>query len=48
MAATHQSNDTPMEEILKGIANGATQFPDFQRGWVWEISRICEPVKIFL
>jgi hypothetical protein len=41
MLVTHQSNDTPMEEILKGIASGATQLPDFQRGWVWEDSRIC-------
>jgi len=41
MAATHQSNDTSMEEILKSIASGATQLPDFQRGWVWEDSRIC-------
>jgi uncharacterized protein with ParB-like and HNH nuclease domain len=41
MAATHQSNDTSMEEILKSIASGATQLPDFQRGWVWEDERIC-------
>jgi hypothetical protein len=41
MAATHQSNDTSMEEILKSIASGATQLPDFQRGWVWEDGRIC-------
>jgi uncharacterized protein with ParB-like and HNH nuclease domain len=41
MAMNHQSNDTPMEEILKSIADGTTQLPDFQRGWVWQDSRIC-------
>jgi hypothetical protein len=30
-----------MVEILKSIASGATQLPDFQRGWVWDDGRIC-------
>lgn len=38
---THQSNDTPIADILKAIENGTNKLPDFQRGWVWEDSRIC-------
>jgi len=29
-----------MQDILKGISNGATRLPDFQRGWVWDDERI--------
>jgi len=27
-------------EIMKGIDNGSTRLPDFQRGWVWDDERI--------
>lgn len=33
-------NDTPMQDILRGISNGTTCLPDFQRGWVWDDERI--------
>jgi len=29
-----------MQDILKGISNGTTRLPDFQRGWVWDDERI--------
>jgi len=35
-----KSHDTPMQDILKGISNGTTRLPDFQRGWVWDDERI--------
>lgn len=35
-----KSHDTPMQDILKGIHNGTTRLPDFQRGWVWDDERI--------
>lgn len=35
-----KSNDTPMQDILRGISNGTTCLPDFQRGWVWDDERI--------
>ena len=35
-----KSNDTPLQDILKGINNGTTRLPDFQRGWVWDDERI--------
>lgn len=35
-----KSHDTPIHDILKGISSGATQLPDFQRGWVWDDERI--------
>lgn len=38
---THQSNDKPVSDILKAIENGTNKLPDFQRGWVWDDSRIC-------
>ena len=41
MASTFKSNDTAISEILKSIDNGASQLPDFQRGWVWDDDRIC-------
>jgi uncharacterized protein with ParB-like and HNH nuclease domain len=40
MASTFKSNDTAIADILKDIANGANQLPDFQRGWVWDDDRI--------
>ena len=40
MASTFKSNDVPIAEILKQIAKGETQLPDFQRGWVWDEERI--------
>lgn len=35
-----KSNDTSLHDILKGINNGTTRLPDFQRGWVWDDERI--------
>lgn len=35
-----KSNDTSLQDILKGINNGTTRLPDFQRGWVWDDERI--------
>ena len=35
-----KSNDTSLQDILKGISNGTTRLPDFQRGWVWDDERI--------
>lgn len=40
MASTFKSNDTDISQILKEIANGENQLPDFQRGWVWDDNRI--------
>jgi len=34
------SNNESIADILKSIDEGRTQLPDFQRGWVWEDSRI--------
>ena len=36
-----KSNDTSLQEILRGISNGTTRLPDFQRGWVWDDEHIC-------
>ena len=36
-----KSHDTSLQDILKGINNGTTRLPDFQRGWVWDDERIC-------
>lgn len=36
-----KSHDTPIQDILKGISNGTTRLPDFQREWVWDNERIC-------
>lgn len=33
---TFDSTKTHLLEILKGIAEGRIQLPDFQRGWVWD------------
>jgi len=35
-----KSHDTLIQDILKGISNGTTRLPDFQRGWVWDDERI--------
>jgi len=35
-----ESHDTPMQDILKGVRNGTTRLPDFQRSWVWDDERI--------
>ena len=35
-----KSHDTPLQDILRGISNGTTRLPDFQRGWVWDDERI--------
>ena len=35
-----QTNDRPISELMISINKGAIQFPDFQRGWVWEDGRI--------
>lgn len=29
-----------LEELLKNVAKGQIQLPDFQRGWVWDDQRI--------
>ncbi|AKL94718.1 hypothetical protein CACET_c12530 [Clostridium aceticum] len=40
MPSSFKSNDTNVSDILKSIANGNNQLPDFQRGWVWDDNRI--------
>lgn len=35
-----QTNDRQITELMKTIHSGATQLPDFQRGWVWDDNRI--------
>jgi hypothetical protein len=35
-----KSNDTSLRDILRGIGDGTTCLPDFQRGWVWDDERI--------
>lgn len=35
-----KSNDTSLQDILRGINNGTIRLPDFQRGWVWDDERI--------
>ena len=36
-----KSNDTSLQDILKGVHGGVTRLPEFQRGWVWDDERIC-------
>lgn len=36
----YKSNDTTLSSILDKINIGKIQLPDFQRGWVWDDSRI--------
>ena len=40
MATSFKSNDTNVSDILRAIADGRNQLPDFQRGWVWDDNRI--------
>ena len=35
-----QTNDRQITELMKLIAAGNIQLPDFQRGWVWDDNRI--------
>lgn len=35
-----QTNDRQITDLMKTIHTGATQLPDFQRGWVWDDTRI--------
>ena len=35
-----RTNDTPILDLMKDIDRGNIQLPDFQRGWVWDDSRI--------
>lgn len=35
-----QTNDRQITDLMKTIHSGATQLPDFQRGWVWDDNRI--------
>lgn len=34
------SLDTSLEELLKDVASGKTQLPEFQRSWTWDDGRI--------
>lgn len=36
-----QTNDKSILDLMKDISAGKIQLPDFQRGWVWDDSRIC-------
>lgn len=35
-----KTNDRALTDLMKSVDNGATQLPDFQRGWVWDDNRI--------
>lgn len=35
-----RTNDRQITDLMKTIHSGATQLPDFQRGWVWDDGRI--------
>ena len=35
-----KTNDTTILDLIKDIGKGKIQLPDFQRGWVWDDSRI--------
>mgnify|MGYP000080492629 CR=1 FL=1 len=35
-----KTNDRKITDLMSTIHNGKTQLPDFQRGWVWDDSRI--------
>lgn len=35
-----QTNDRQITDLMRTIHSGATQLPDFQRGWVWDDHRI--------
>ncbi len=34
------TNDRKLVDLIKAVESGATQLPDFQRGWVWDDGRI--------
>ena len=34
------TNDRSISDLMKSVANGNAQLPDFQRGWVWDDNRI--------
>src|SRR6478609_9632824 len=38
--STFDSTRRSLGELLKDIANGKIQLPDFQRGWVWDDEHI--------
>ena len=35
-----KTNDRALTDLMKAVASGAAQLPDFQRGWVWDDGRI--------
>ena len=35
-----KSLDTELSELLRGVASGKIQLPDFQRNWTWDDNRI--------
>lgn len=35
-----KTNDTSILQLMEGISAGKIQLPDFQRGWVWDDTRI--------
>ncbi len=35
-----KTDDRPLTDLMKAVDTGAAQLPDFQRGWVWDDSRI--------
>lgn len=37
---TFTSDKEPLQDILRAVAEGKTQLPEFQRGWVWDDSHI--------
>lgn len=37
---TFTSDKEPLQDILRSVAEGKTQLPDFQRGWVWDDAHI--------
>jgi len=39
-AMPFESPDVPLGELLKLVANGKVQLPDFQREWKWDSDRI--------
>lgn len=37
---TFTSDKEPLQDILRAVAEGRTQLPEFQRGWVWDDAHI--------
>lgn len=35
-----KSLDTELNELMRGVASGKIQLPDFQRDWTWDDNRI--------